>query len=66
MTDEITERNIIAIKTYMEESRAMIKEITEKLKHKDAEVLALKQDIRSLAEQIGVLQVKLYSGGAIS
>lgn len=64
MSDDVTHRNILAIKDYSQETRAMVREDAALIAALSQQVMDLKNQMMQMQRQIGQLQVKLYSGGA--
>lgn len=65
-SEELNERNIMAIKSHSEYTRGMVRELqteVEALKHL---VGTLYNTMAALQPQITALQVKIYSGGSTS
>lgn len=60
MSEEVTRRNILAIKEYSEQTRELVREIEKR----NTTIEMMVSDIETLKKQVAALQVKVYSGGA--
>lgn len=66
MSYEVTQRNILAMKAYGEETRKLLRESEEKVSRLEGIVLTNNETIKTMQAQIGILLSKLYNGGATS
>lgn len=64
MSDEVTKRNILAIKKHSEDTRVMLRELEQKVVHLKQKLDMAQKDNIDLRLQVQKLQIKLYSGGA--
>lgn len=58
--EDAIRKNILAIKAHSEDTRELVRELERKL----ATMHTMLLTIQALKDQVGKLQVKLYSGGA--
>ena len=66
MIDEVTHRNILAMKAYGEETRKLLRDSEEKVCQLEGIVLTNNETIKTMQSQIGLLLSKLYNCGATS
>jgi len=64
--DSATHKNILAIKDHSIRSREIVRELEAKLEDTNKENRDLKNKLKLMQEQIQMIQVKLFSGGATS
>jgi len=64
--DEITERNIYALKAHCDESRKLIRGLMDELKLAENRNKQLQQQVDHLSSQVRALQVAAFTGGATS
>lgn len=57
-------KNIIAIRDYSKDTRALVREMEQKFSNLEKLVLEQKATIEGQKQQIQALQMKVYSGGA--
>jgi peptidoglycan hydrolase CwlO-like protein len=61
---ETTTRNVKAVVAHANETRDLVRELEEKVRHLDGLVRQYEQKFELLQKQIAVLQTKLFSGGS--
>jgi hypothetical protein len=63
---EVNARNIATLIVYTRENRLLIKELQSSIETLRNDQDSLRKDNAALKAQIGVLQIKVFSGGATS
>ena len=66
MSDEVTRRNILAIKAHSEETRKELRKMQTENKELHNLVETLNGKLGVLEKQLRIIQVRIFSGGATS
>jgi len=61
---DATQKNILAIKDHSQATRKIVRDLKISLNEKDVKIKHLESSISILQQQMQVLQVKIFSGGA--
>ena len=64
--DEVTTRNIMALKAYAEETRKELRDVQTQIETLQNQVVTTDGVVRQLQAQIGYLQQKILGGGPTS
>jgi formyltetrahydrofolate hydrolase len=66
MSDEADKKNILAVNQYAKETRLMFRELEIKQAQVQAQNEQLRGEVQNLREQLQIIMVKMFSGGATS
>ena len=66
MDNEVIHNNIVRIKDHSQETRVIVRELEKQVNESKLLILSQNEIIELLKTQIQQLQVKLYTGGAVS
>lgn len=61
--DEATERNVFALKGFLEENRQLIRELEKKVKHLEGIILTMDGLFKQQQSQLGLLLQRVLGGG---